>query len=173
LRERIGIVPQDPILFNGTIKENIRYGKLGASDEEIREAARAANVEEFVSGFADGYETMVGERGVTLSGGQRQRVAIARAVLKNPKILILDEATSALDTKSEALVREALERLMIGRTTLVIAHRLTTVQDADQIAVIDHGRVVERGTHDQLMALGGKYADLNRAGAEPAAIADL
>jgi subfamily B ATP-binding cassette protein MsbA len=175
LRDRIGIVPQDPILFNGTIRENIRYGKLDSTDEEIVEAARAANVEEFVTGFAEGYETMVGERGVTLSGGQRQRVAIARAVLKNPRILILDEATSALDTKSEALVREALERLMIGRTTLVIAHRLTTVQDADQIAVIDGGRVVERGAHQELMRLNGKYADLNRAVPEPigSATADL
>ena len=164
LREHIGIVPQEPILFNGTILENIRYGRLTASDEECYEAARIANVEEFVSGFADQYSTIVGERGITLSGGQRQRVAIARAVLKNPRILILDEATSALDTKSEALVREALERLMVGRTTLVIAHRLTTVQDADQIAVIDDGRVVERGTHEELMRMNAKYADLNRAG---------
>jgi len=166
LREKIGIVPQDPILFNGTIRENIRYGKLDATGDEIIAAARAANVEEFVSGFGDGYETMVGERGVTLSGGQRQRVAIARAVLKNPKILILDEATSALDTKSEALVREALERLMEGRTTLVIAHRLTTVQNADQIAVIDSGHVVETGTHDRLMSANGKYAELNRVTAD-------
>lgn len=168
LREHVGIVPQDPVLFNGTIRENIRYGRLSATDEEIEAAARAANVEEFVSGFADGYETTVGERGITLSGGQRQRVAIARAVLKNPKILILDEATSALDTKSESLVREALDRLMAGRTTLVIAHRLTTVQDADQIAVLDHGRVVEKGTHEQLLLLGGKYAELHRAAPEPA-----
>lgn len=166
LRRHIGIVPQDPILFNGTIRDNIRYGKLDSSDEEVLEAARAANVEEFVLGFADGYDTTVGERGVTLSGGQRQRVAIARAILKNPEILILDEATSALDTKSEALVREALERLMRGRTTLVIAHRLTTVQNADQIAVLDHGRVVERGEHEALLAMGGKYAELHRAGPE-------
>lgn len=166
LRDHIGIVPQEPILFNGTILENIRYGRLTATDEEVHGAARIANVEEFVLGFADGYQTIVGERGITLSGGQRQRVAIARAVLKNPKILILDEATSALDTKSEALVREALERLMAGRTTLVIAHRLTTVKDAAQIAVIDHGRVVERGAHEELLALSGKYADLNRAGPE-------
>lgn len=169
LRQRVGIVPQDPVLFNGTIWENIRYGRLDATDAEIEQAARAANVEEFVLGFSDGYQTLVGERGVTLSGGQRQRVAIARAVLKNPRILILDEATSALDTKSEALVREALERLMVGRTTLVIAHRLTTVQGADQIAVLDHGKVVERGTHEQLLSLGGKYAELHRAGPEPLA----
>ena len=166
LRNHIGIVPQDPILFNGTILDNIRYGKLDAAHEDIVHAAKAANVDEFVLGFADGYDTMVGERGVTLSGGQRQRVAIARAILKNPGILILDEATSALDTKSEALVREALERLMRGRTTLVIAHRLTTVQDADQIAVIDHGRVVETGTHERLLSSGGKYAELHRASVE-------
>lgn len=160
LREHVGIVPQEPILFNGTLRDNIRYGRLDASDAEVEAAARDANVEEFVSGFQQGYETMIGERGITLSGGQRQRVAIARAVLKNPKILILDEATSALDTKSESLVKEALDRLMFGRTTLVIAHRLSTVQDADQIAVIVNGEVAEIGTHSALIRQGGKYAEL-------------
>lgn len=160
LRQNIGIVPQEPILFNGTLRENIRYGRLDATDEEIETAARDANVEEFVRNFPDGYETMIGERGITLSGGQRQRVSIARALLKNPKILILDEATSALDTKSEALVKEALDRLMEGRTTLVIAHRLSTVQNADQIAVVSDGKVTEIGSHEELIRLGGKYAEL-------------
>jgi ATP-binding cassette, subfamily B, bacterial MsbA len=160
LRGHVGIVPQEPILFNGTLRDNIRYGRLDAIDSEVEAAARDANVEEFVSGFQQGYETMIGERGITLSGGQRQRVAIARAVLKNPKILILDEATSALDTKSESLVKEALDRLMFGRTTLVIAHRLSTVQDADQIAVIVNGEVAEIGTHSALIRQGGKYAEL-------------
>lgn len=161
LREQIGLVPQEPILFNGTIRENIRYGRLTATDAEIEEAARAANVEEFVKSLPQGYETVLGERGITLSGGQRQRVAIARAVLKDPRILILDEATSALDTRSERLVREALERLMQGRTTLVIAHRLTTIENADQIAVLDAGQVVERGTHAELLRQDGRYAALH------------
>ena len=161
LREHIGLVPQEPILFNGTIRENIRYGRLGATDEEVEGAARDANVAEFVESFPEGYETIVGERGITLSGGQRQRVAIARALLKDPRILVLDEATSSLDTRSEQLVRQALDRLMIGRTTLVIAHRLSTVKNADQIAVIDDGRVAELGTHDELLARNGLYAELN------------
>ncbi len=160
LREHIGIVPQDTILFNGTIRDNIRYGRLDATDAEVEAAAKSANIEEFVANYKDGYETMIGERGITLSGGQRQRVAIARVMLKDPKILVLDEATSALDTKSEALVREALDRLMQGRTTMVIAHRLSTVQNADQIAVIADGRVVEIGTHGQLLEHGGTYAEL-------------
>jgi ATP-binding cassette, subfamily B, bacterial MsbA len=160
LRDHIGIVPQEPILFNGTILENIRYGRLEATDAEVIEAAKDANVDEFVRVLPAGYDTVLGERGITLSGGQRQRVAIARALLKNPKILILDEATSALDNKSESLVKEALDRLMRGRTTLVIAHRLSTVQKADQIAVLAEGRLAELGTHRQLMESNGRYAEL-------------
>lgn len=160
LRNQIGLVPQDPHLFNGTIRENIRYGRLNASDAEVQEAARAANVEEFVSALPHGYDTVIGERGVTLSGGQRQRVAIARVILKDPPIRILDEATSALDAHAEALVREALERLMYRRTTLVIAHRLTTVRDADQIAVLAEGSIAETGSHEQLLRANGRYAHL-------------
>lgn len=160
LRSHIGIVPQDTILFNGTIRENIRYGRLEATDAEVEAAAQSANVHEFVMGFPNQYDTIVGERGITLSGGQRQRVAIARALLKNPRILILDEATSALDTKSESLVREALDRLMQGRTTLVIAHRLSTVQNAHQIAVLDRGHITETGTHAELLTKNGRYAEL-------------
>jgi subfamily B ATP-binding cassette protein MsbA len=163
LREHVGLVPQDTYLFNGTIAENIRYGRLTASDAEVEAAARAANVMEFAERFPHGLATAIGERGVTLSGGQRQRVAIARVLLKDPQILVLDEATSSLDTVSEALVKEALERLMAGRTTLVIAHRLSTVQNADQIAVLDRGQVVELGTHAQLLARGGRYAELYQA----------
>jgi subfamily B ATP-binding cassette protein MsbA len=160
LRTQIGIVPQETLLFGGTIRDNIIYGKLDATDDELVAASKAANAHQFITQLGKGYNTAVGERGVKLSGGQRQRVAIARALLKNPRILILDEATSALDTESEALVQEALDRLMQGRTTFVIAHRLSTVQIADRIAVMDRGRVVELGSHQELMALGGLYSRL-------------
>lgn len=160
LRDQIGLVPQDTLLFNTTIRENILYGRLDATDEEVWEAVRAANAEAFVKELPQGIETKVGDRGLVLSGGQRQRIAIARALLKNPSILILDEATSALDTESEKVVQEALDRLMVGRTAFVIAHRLSTIQNADQILVIHHGVIEERGTHDELMAKHGLYHEL-------------
>ena len=160
LREAIGLVPQDTLLFNTTIKNNILYGRLDATDEEIWAAVRAANAETFIRALPDGIETKVGDRGLMLSGGQRQRIAIARALLKNPAILILDEATSALDTESEKIVQDALDKLMIGRTSFVIAHRLSTIRGADQILVINHGVIAERGTHDELMEKGGLYHEL-------------
>ena len=158
LREAIGIVQQDVYLFGGTVRENIAYGKPDATDAEIVEAARAANIHEFVMGLPDGYDTFVGERGARLSGGQKQRIAIARVFLRNPRILILDEATSALDNESERAIQASLERLSEGRTTLVIAHRLSTIRSADLIAVVEDGAVVEQGTHDELLELGGTYA---------------
>ena len=158
LREAIGIVQQDVYLFGGTVRENIAYGKPDAADAEIVEAARAANIHEFVMGLPDGYDTFVGERGARLSGGQKQRIAIARVFLRNPRILILDEATSALDNESERAIQASLEELSEGRTTLVIAHRLSTIRGADLIAVVEDGRVVEQGTHDELLELGGTYA---------------
>ncbi|HZZ65478.1 MAG TPA: ABC transporter ATP-binding protein [Candidatus Baltobacteraceae bacterium] len=161
LRTAIGIVPQEAQLFRGTIADNIRYGRLEATDAEVREAAREANVEEFIRTFPDGYATEVGERGLRLSGGQRQRVAIARAILRNPRILILDEATSALDSHSEALIEQALDRLLPGRTTLIIAHRLSTIRRADTILYIEAGRVLEMGSHEALLAKGGAYARLH------------
>ena len=160
LRRRMAAVPQETQLFSGTIAENLRVGKPDATDAELRDAARAANAHEFIEGFPDGYETIVGERGIKLSGGQRQRVAIARGLLKDPRILVLDEATSSLDSEAEALVQDALETLMRGRTTFVIAHRLSTVRRADRILVLDRGHIVEEGTHDALLAAGGLYADL-------------
>jgi ABC transporter fused permease/ATP-binding protein len=160
LRRQVGVVSQEPILFSGTIADNIRYGREDASDDEVEAAARAANAHEFIARFPDGYRTAVGERGVQLSGGQKQRVAIARAVLKDPRVLVLDEATSALDAESEHLVKEATARLMRGRTTLIIAHRLSTVRDADKVVVLDAGRVAQVGAHAALMAEEGVYRRL-------------
>jgi subfamily B ATP-binding cassette protein MsbA len=159
-RSHVGVVMQDNFLFDGTVKENIAFSKPGASDDEIRAAARVAHCDEFVERFEKGYDTIVGERGVKLSGGQRQRVAIARAILADPRILILDEATSSLDSESEALIRDGLRSLRRGRTTFVIAHRLSTIESADQILVLEDGEIVERGTHRQLIALGGRYRQL-------------
>ena len=160
LRKHIGIVPQENVLFSGTIRDNIAYGDLSATDEEIIAAAKAANAHDFIMNFPDQYDTIVGERGVGLSGGQRQRIAIARAILKDPEILILDEATSALDAESEALVQNALEKLMVNRTTFIIAHRLSTIKNADTIVVLDKGRIVEMGDHDSLMSKRGIYCKL-------------
>jgi subfamily B ATP-binding cassette protein MsbA len=160
LRDQIGYVMQETVLFRGTVHDNIAYGRAGATEEEIIEAAKLANADEFISRMPDGYQTMVGDRGDTVSGGQRQRIGIARAIIRNNPILILDEPTAALDTESERLVIEALERLMKGRTVLTIAHRLSTIRDADTIIVLKDGVVAEQGTHSQLLALGGTYAEL-------------
>jgi ATP-binding cassette subfamily B protein len=160
LRRRIAFVAQDSVLLSTTIEENIRFGREDASFDEVGAAARTANAYEFISSFPQGFATLVGERGVQLSGGQRQRIAIARAVLKDPRILVLDEATSALDAESEALVQQAVERVMKGRTTLVVAHRLSTVRAADRVVVLDRGRIVESGTHDSLKKSSGLYSQL-------------
>jgi subfamily B ATP-binding cassette protein MsbA len=162
LRERIGLVAQEATLFGGTIDENIRYGRLDATDAEVVAAAVAANAHDFISALPDGYHTIVGDRGSRLSGGQRQRIAIARAILKDPRILLLDEATSSLDNESERLVQEALDRLKVGRTTIIVAHRLSTIRAADRIAVLDDGWLVELGTQDELLAHDGLYARLHR-----------
>jgi ABC-type multidrug transport system fused ATPase/permease subunit len=168
LRDQVGYVLQETVLFRGTIQENIAFGRPGSTREEIVEAARLANADEFISRMPKGYDTMVGERGLTLSGGQRQRIGIARVMVRNSPLLLLDEPTAALDSESEKLVIDALQKLMKGRTVITIAHRLSTIRDANQIIVISGGVVAEAGTHDELMALGKIYADLHRTQFEDA-----
>jgi ATP-binding cassette subfamily B protein len=160
LRQNIGIVQQDIYLFNASVKDNILYGRLDATEDEIIEAAKRANIHDYIMSMENGYDTVIGERGVRLSGGQKQRLCIARVFLKNPPILILDEATSALDNATEVLIQKSLDELCIGRTTIVVAHRLSTIKNADEIAVIDEGRIIEQGTHEQLLGLNGMYAEL-------------
>ena len=173
LRSAIAIVPQDTVLFNDNILYNIRYGRPSASDEEVFAAARAAHIHDFIVSLPDGYQTEVGERGLKLSGGEKQRVAIARALLKNPAILIFDEATSALDSRSEKAIQEELDRIAVGRTTLVIAHRLSTIMNADEILVLDHGQIIERGKHSALLAANGHYAAMWRLQLQAAEVGDV
>jgi ATP-binding cassette subfamily B protein len=166
LSRTVGLVSQDTYLFHASVRENLRFARPDATDEELEDAARAAQIHDLIAGLPDGYETMVGERGYRFSGGEKQRIAIARVVLRNPPVLVLDEATSALDTETERAVQDALDRLMTDpptRTTIAIAHRLSTVRDADQIVVLDGGRIVERGTHEELVERGGRYAALQDA----------
>ncbi len=162
LRQNIGMVSQDTVLLNDTIAENIRYGRIDANDDDVRGAAQKAHVHEFVSQMSDGYDTMVGEQGVLLSGGQKQRIAIARAILKNAPILLLDEATSALDSKSEKAVQGALDELMVGRTTIIISHRLATVVNADHIYMMADGKITAEGTHQELQSDNAAYQDLHQ-----------
>ena len=167
LADAVGVVSQETYLFHASVRENLRFARPDATDEEIEAAARAAQVHELIASLPDGYDTVVGERGFRFSGGEKQRIAIARTILRNPPVLVLDEATSALDAQTERAVDEALRELAEGRTTIVIAHRLSTVRDADQIVVLDGGVLVERGTHDELLAMGGKYAALAARDAVP------
>jgi ATP-binding cassette, subfamily B, bacterial len=174
LARTVGLVSQETYLFHASIRDNLRFARPDASDEQIESAARAAQIHDLIASLPDGYETMVGERGYRFSGGEKQRIAIARTILRNPPVLVLDEATSALDNETESALQEALDELARGRTTIAIAHRLSTIRDAQQILVLDHGRIVERGTHSELMMLGGRYSELARGTAseiEPAAAA--
>jgi ATP-binding cassette subfamily B protein len=166
LADAVGVVSQETYLFHATVRENLRFARSDATDGEVEEAARAAQIHGLIAALPDGYETVVGERGYRFSGGERQRIAIARTILRNPPILVLDEATSALDTQTERAVQDALEQLAEGRTTIAIAHRLSTVRDADQIVVLDRGRVAEIGTHEELIAAGGRYSALVSRDAE-------
>ena len=166
MSDLVGVVSQETYLFHESVRENLRFAKPDASDEEIEAAAEAARIHDLIAALPDGYDTVVGERGYRFSGGEKQRIAIARTILRNPPILVLDEATSSLDTETERLVQEALDRLSSGRTTIAIAHRLSTVRDAEQIIVLDHGRVVESGRHDDLVSAGGRYTTLAARDAE-------
>ena len=166
LRRNIGIVQQDVYLFNASLRDNILYGRPDATEEEIIDAAKRANLHDYIMTLPDGYDTVIGERGVRLSGGQKQRLCIARVFLKNPPILILDEATSALDNTTEVLIQKALDDLCVGRTTLVVAHRLTTIRGADEIAVVADGKIIEQGDHQELLAINGMYASLYAAVAQ-------